>query len=206
LENRVLDSQREMADWDNLEEIQAMNRKHLQLTSHADVFAALDAKRDATKLDTAIMVEDFNEHGLTEEEEALVKSIKFGQKTKESTRTFVRLSEADEEREEDRRKMEMELIRQRQVNLDEKGTAKNTKNASLVPIIQVKRKKRVMKKQIQDDEGNNKKKKKQIVAQVPTKTKETVQQPNIEPSPAATVPNSGLAGLMAGYSSSSESN
>merc|ERR1719410_2226419 len=34
LENRVLDSQREMADLDNLDEIKAMNKKHLQMLAN----------------------------------------------------------------------------------------------------------------------------------------------------------------------------
>jgi hypothetical protein len=210
LENRVLDSQREMADWDNLEEIQAMNKKHLQLTSDAEVFAALDAKRDASKLDAAIVVEDLNEHGLTEEEEALVKSIKFGGKNKqENIRTIVRLNEADEKREEERRKMEMELIRQQQINLDQKASAKNTKKASLLPIIHVKRKK-ISKKEEEkngDHNNSNNNNKKPKMAPAPIKATEAVQHSiKSNASPAVADPSGGLAGLMAGYTSSSDSN
>jgi hypothetical protein len=192
LENRVLDSQREMADWDNLEEIQAINKKHLQLTSSADVFAALDAKRDAASLDATIVLEGLNEHGLTQEEEALVKSIKFGPKRHDTTNTVVRLSEADEQREEERRKMEMELIRQRQLNLEGKLTAKNSMKASLLPII---KRKKIVKREEENNSG-----KKQKIAQTATKAN-----CDFKPSPVA-AQSGGLAGLMASYGSSSDSN
>jgi Saf4/Yju2 protein len=137
LENRVLDSQREMADMDNMEEILAMNRKHLQfLSSPEEIFAALDArKRSAANLDSIIELEEEAADGLTAEDEELIQSIQFGKQKN------VRLSESDEEREEQRRRMNMEESRQRQ----QKRAEKQVK--TIVPKIKVKRKKIVTKQE-----------------------------------------------------------
>ena len=143
LENRVLDSQREMADLDNLEEIRAMNRKHLKLMSSGG--GGFDAKAVLKALDDRIQEEaindefELNEHGITEEEERLVRSIRFGaQHNKRSSSTAtggeiygggggkrklaatVRLGEEDEKREEEKRKKEIEQLQQRQKELNER--------------------------------------------------------------------------------------
>jgi hypothetical protein len=101
LENRVLESQREMQDLDNLEEIKAMNMRHLQLLSKSkageggfgDDAKAVMLAREANTADGAL-----NEHGLTESEEALVKSIKFGHKpvSESGASPIHRLDEEDE--------------------------------------------------------------------------------------------------------------
>jgi hypothetical protein len=64
LENRVLDSQREMADLDNLEEIRAMNKRHVQLLSStgdgfdADAKAVLLAREANEKKAEAVELEE----------------------------------------------------------------------------------------------------------------------------------------------------
>ena len=81
LENRVLESQREMAELDELEEIQAMNKRHISLMKGGRRMDAaetvLRTREKAMGVNTADEVE-LNEHGLTKDEEDLVSSIKFG--------------------------------------------------------------------------------------------------------------------------------
>ena len=134
LENRVLDSQREMADLDNLEEIKAMNKRHIQLLSSsgdgfdADAKALLKARESKEKKEEE--EKGLNEHGITAEEEDMVKSINFGN----AGVGVVRLSEEDEQREEARRKEELERIQQRKNEMLKKTT-------TAIPKIKVKRKK-----------------------------------------------------------------
>jgi hypothetical protein len=172
LENRVLDSQREMADLDNLEEIRAMNKRHVQLLSStgdgfdADAKAVLLAREANEKKAEAV---ELNEHGVTEEEETLVRSIKFG-----NARSDVkRLNEEDEELEEERRKREVEMMK--------KKTAETTKRKATIPKIKVKRKKPVQEK---------------IAKKAKIETPDT----NSQKSMAAS--GGGLAGLLGAYGSS----
>jgi hypothetical protein len=180
LENRVLDSQREMEDMDNLEEIRAMNRRHIQLLSgsgegfDANAKALLDARE--AKSNTIAVEDELNEYGITAEEEFLVKSIKFG----EPNKALHRLNEDDEKQLEEKRRREVEMIEERQKELVKK--AASTK--PLVPLIKVKRKKLIQEKSV--------KKQKTEVAAAPT--------------PAAKSPIGGLAGLLGDYGSSSDSN
>jgi hypothetical protein len=174
LENRVLDSQREMADLDNLEEIRAMNKRHVQLLSStgdgfdADAKAVLLAREANEKKAEAV---ELNEHGVTEEEETLVRSIKFG-----NARSDVkRLNEEDEELEEERRKREVEMMK--------KKTAETTKRKATIPKIKVKRKKPVQEK---------------IAKKAKIETPDT----NSQKSTAAY--GGGLAGLLGDYGSESE--
>eukprot|EP00980_Cylindrotheca_fusiformis_P001631 scaffold368_cov125-Cylindrotheca_fusiformis.AAC.9 len=174
LENRVLDSQREMADLDNLEEIKAMNKRHIQLLSSAggglgiDPEAVLRAREAHEEKKEGI---ELNEHGITEEEESLVKSIKFG-----TLRSDVkRLNEKDEKLEEERRKREVELMK--------KKAAANSETKATIPKIKVKRKKPVQQKIT---------KKAKTVSTPPTSQK------------ANTEPNGGLAGLLGEYGSDSD--
>jgi len=81
LENRVAESQREMAELDALEEIRAMNARHVGLMKGGG--KRLDAAGAVLKAREEAMGKkgeevDLNENGLTVEEEDLVKSIKFG--------------------------------------------------------------------------------------------------------------------------------
>ena len=84
LENRVLESQREMAELDDLEEIQAMNKRHVSLmkggnSRRMDVAeTVLRAREKAMGINNTTDVDELNEHGLTKDEEDLVSSIKFG--------------------------------------------------------------------------------------------------------------------------------
>jgi hypothetical protein len=94
LEDRVLDSQREQADLDNLEEIKAMNARHVQLLKRSAGADALVGVRQPEKDDGEVekVVE------LSADDEALVQSIQFGKKEK-----IRRLNAADEaQREADR--------------------------------------------------------------------------------------------------------
>jgi hypothetical protein len=136
LENRVLESQREMQDLDNLEEIKAMNMRHLQLLSQAkagEVAFGDDTKAVMLAREVKSVSEALNEHGLTESEEALVKSIKFGQKPAGETGALPirRLNKDDEKKFEECRKKEALLL--------EKTKPAKSANPTF-PIIKVKRK------------------------------------------------------------------
>lgn len=154
LETRVLESQREMKELDDLEEIRAMNRKHLQLL---DVDAVLDAKHGKVHMNTidvsrkVTKVLKLNEHGITEEEEMLVESIRFGRQNnieqykktskgsnsnKNKTPTILRLNENDEKREEERRR---DIENDQRTKLLRKE--KKSKNAILKVKVKNKRKK-----------------------------------------------------------------
>ena len=183
LENRVLESQREMQDLDNLEEIKAMNMRHVQLLSKAKMgeggFGA-DAKAVMQAREAKAFDESLNEDGLTESEAALVKSIKFGQKIANESNTVPirRLDEEDEKKFEERRKQDA-LLLEKQLKEREKQAAKKSTN-SVVPIIKVKRKRKTeqetSKKQKAEEKGD--------------KTEST---------------GGGLGGLLGGYGSDSDS-
>lgn len=166
LENRVLDSQREMADLDNLEEIKAMNKRHVQLlSSTGDGFDA-DAKAVFTAREAKekqIIESELNEHGMTEAEESLVKSIQFGR----SRTDVIRLNDDDEKQEEARRKKEVDMIQRR---------TEATKQKPAIPLIKVKRKKKVQ-------------------------PEISVKKPKIQQEDA---PQNGLAGLLGDYGSDSD--
>ncbi len=200
LENRVLDSQREMADLDNLEEIRAMNRKHLKLMSSSDG-GGFDAKAVLKALDDRIQEEaitneeELNEHGITEEEEKLVKSIKFRKKQQQNTSggeqlysggkrkldTIVRLSADDEKREDDRRKKELALLQQKQKEAEDER-----KKTIMAPAIKIK----VKRKKVDAN----------------TAVGGSKQPKESESSATSAAPTgAGLAGLLGGYGSSSDS-
>jgi hypothetical protein len=203
LENRVLDSQREMADLDNLEEIRAMNRKHVQLLSSAGGGVDADAKAIMQARATKVMAQNegaelLTEHGITEEEEKLVKSIKFGLKNHTScdgAMVVVRLDEDDEKREEEKRRKELESIQERQREMERKAPSKNSM-ASL-PVIKGKRKKI-------SGTIENEKDVKKTKAESDSTVHTSAQQPRIASSVNDSKEN-GLASLLGGYGSSSES-
>jgi hypothetical protein len=174
LENRVLDSQREMADLDNLEEIRAMNRRHVKLLSNsgegfdADAKAVMKAREAREKLVENI---ELNEHGITEEEENLIKNIKFGQ----AASAVKRLNEEDEMLEEKRRQREGELMQRNPTNPVVRKTA--------IPKIKVKRKKKV------EAAVTAKKAKTETVSAM---------------KPAAAPSSGGFAGLLGDYGSDSD--
>jgi len=215
LENRVLESQREMADLDNLEEIRAMNRKHLKLMSSSegggfDAKAVLKALDDRIEEEAINEEEDLNEHGITEEEERLVQSIQFGRKKKQQTNSMggeiygggggrklaetVRLGIKDEKREEEKRKKDLELIQRRQAELDNR--TKNHKTKTLGVPIRVKAKRRRIEPSTTA---------KPDASSGTTTNKKKPQTQNDTPSVATPVKASGLAGLLGDYGSSSDS-
>jgi len=177
LENRVLDSQREMADLDNLEEIKAMNRRHVQLLSNsgegfdADAKAVMKAREAREKAAENL---ELNERGTTEEEEDMIKNIKFGQ----AALAVKRLNEEDEKLEEKRRQREVESM---QRNNQAKPVVKKT----AIPKIKVKRKKKV-------------------VAAQPAKKAKTETVVATKPAAAAAPSSGGLAGLLGDYGSDSD--
>lgn len=131
LENRVLASQREMQDMDNLEEIKAMNMRHVKLLNSSgssfDANAVLEARaRNKMQLE-GLQLEEPNENGLTEEDEDFIKTIQFGQKT-----VFKRLSEEDEIAMEAKRKRQAMMFETQQEQVKAKMPPK-------MPVISVKR-------------------------------------------------------------------
>jgi len=137
LENRVAESQREMAELDALEEIRAMNQRHAKLMRggrRGDAAAAvLEAREAAAGVPEE---EDLNEHGLTRDEEALVRSIRFGATGDGGggDAGLRRLDEEDEEREARRRAAEAAAV-----SADRPAAARKRDD---VPVFKVKRKRR----------------------------------------------------------------
>ena len=221
LENRVLDSQREMQELDDLEEIRAMNRKHIgQLT---DINAVLDS-RHANKEETTSRLDgdkevELNEHGITTDEENLVKSIQFGRKkiqqqqqqnynnsdgdivakkstTNTTATTIMRLNEDDEKREEEKRKKDIESIQQ---NNNNKKKNDMTVATMIRPKIKLKRKK-IISTTAKNTTTNKKKQKKEDNNVTSTTTTATTATKTTTASK-----EDGLASLLGGYGSSSSS-
>ena len=141
LENRVLASQKEMADLDNLDEIKAMNMRHLKMMANREN----EDNEDAT---TRILnahhkpPEDTNDTiELDEQDEELIKSIKFGQK--KPTRSINRLTEQQEQELELRRQRELKILEEQQKDLVSKINVEKKPVATLNPLIKVKRKRKV---------------------------------------------------------------
>jgi len=119
LEQRVLDSQREMAEIDQLEDILAANAKHVHLLRKGET--VLEKPKD---LDLAIE--------LTEEDEKMIKSIQFGKPSMETKR----LTADDERRAEAHRQREIENLKSKQQEM----TMKATRKAAAPIVIRKKRK------------------------------------------------------------------
>lgn len=145
LENRVAESQREMAEMDALEEIRAMNQRHLSLMKGGKRGGELDAANavlDAREaaLGGGDLDDELNENGLTKDEENLVKTIKFGSKnnttTSDKAEVIHRLNEEDELLAEKQRQQEAEaiILKQQSQKIEKKNT---------IPLFTVKRKKKV---------------------------------------------------------------
>jgi hypothetical protein len=181
LENRVLDSQKEMADMDNLEEIKAMNARHVKLmngTGAADSNAEAQAVLQSLERKDVQAIEQ--DAALTAQDEALVKSIQFGQQQKlassSSRDTIRRLDEQDELELERKRRQESAAMEERQREISQKVAAVKK---STMPVIKVKRKRTA----------------EQAAAVGSKKT-------TVEPTPPSV---GGLEGLLGGYGSDSES-
>ena len=134
LENRVLASQKEMADLDNLDEIKAMNMRHFKMMGKNGV----DATDQILNVHHQIVKDDPVE--LDDEDEALIKSIKFG-KSNKKLQSISRLTEEEEIAAERQRQKERDMIERQQIELSAKANNKVT--TKLNPLIKVKRKRRV---------------------------------------------------------------
>lgn len=144
LENRVLASQKEMADLDNLDEIKAMNMRHLKMMANRENGNNEDA---TTRILNAHHKppEDTNDTiDLNEEDEELIKSIKFGQKKPSSSIT--RLTEQQEQELELRRQRDLKILEEQQKDLASKINLEKKPVAKLNPLIKVKRKRKVEEK------------------------------------------------------------
>lgn len=145
LENRVLESQREMQELDHLEEIKAMNARHAHLQAQNGSLGneanTVEMARQARASQQQQQQETLlNEDGLTQEEEALVQSIQFGKKQNCSTEIIKRLNKEDEEKLEEKRKKDaLALEQQLQQDMANKTKAAEKKK-TIVPIIKAKRK------------------------------------------------------------------
>ena len=119
LESRVLDSQREMAEMDQLEEIRALNARRVNLLKPKngcfgdEAQAVLNAVH-STGNDAVVHSQDSLE--LTAEDEELLRSVKFGQQE----RKIRRLGENDEQLAEEKRKKELARIRQSAATVQQK--------------------------------------------------------------------------------------
>lgn len=199
LENRVLDSQREIAELDQLEEIKAMNLRHVQMLSkHSGLeetaLSVLQAREGqqgggggygAGPLQT----EELLENGLTPEEEAMVKSIQFGKIQQEDT--IKRLTDDDEKLADELRQKEVtKLLLLEQAQTNTPGKAAVSKH-SIAPVIKV----------------VAKRKRKQVAALTPALVKAPRQEPVtvVPQAPTASPRTGGLGNLLGGYGSSSDS-
>ena len=157
LENRVLASQKEMADLDNLDEIKAMNMRHLKLMSSMKNKDGSDTQMNMADLvlkkarhEKEEEVEKGGPIELDEEDEALIKTIKFGKQSVSSTNNskrkdndqsnVIRISEKEEKEAQFRRKMEQQLLEKQQAEMLNKSQITSKK---LNPLIKVKRKRKV---------------------------------------------------------------
>jgi len=135
LENRVLASQREMQDMDNLEEIKAMNMRHMKLLNSSgiafDANAVLEARaRNKAQLEGLELVEEENngDGPLTKEDEELIRSTKFGMK---QLTAIKRLNKEDERLLESKRKQQTMMFEMQQ----DKSGKETSKNKPKIPIV-----------------------------------------------------------------------
>ncbi len=158
LENRVLASQKEMADLDNLDEIKAMNMRHLKMMGTDGVDATFKILNAHHHNDEEAASQELNE-----EDEALVKSIKFG-----NTRGSVpnanevavlnvsRLSKAEETAIQTMRDKELLRIEQQQMEIIAKADLQTHARSKLNPLITVTRKRKVAYGKTEDDSKKEK--------------------------------------------------
>lgn len=146
LENRVLASQKEMADLDNLDEIKAMNLRHLKMlgTIGAGIREA-EAMGHVADATSAILsakhgkIDEKDPTELDESDEALVKSIKFGRPQNIMANSISRLTESEEEEIIRRRESDKAALEKQQTEMLQK--VKSQKLSKL--NIKVKRKRKV---------------------------------------------------------------
>jgi len=134
LENRVLESQREMAELDALEEIRAMNLRHVSLMKGGRTMDAAVRVLKAREAALGVDEEELDDNGMTKDEEDLVQSIKFGAAAKADFESIRRLDEDDEKKFEEQRKLEAEALMAKKRS--------DEKMSRVMPVIKVKRKKK----------------------------------------------------------------
>jgi hypothetical protein len=161
LENRVLDSKREMQELASLEAIKAMNARHVHLLLSGDEGGLAAAKRspgeDGDETGNAnLPLEGKDDAPLSAEDEALIKSIRFGKATNPSappqpgsTAALRRLDERDEElleQERARKLQQLELLGGRGGGGATQGSSSSEASAitAKLPVILVKKRKRVV--------------------------------------------------------------
>mmetsp|Transcript_14924 Transcript_14924/g.17665 ORF Transcript_14924/g.17665 Transcript_14924/m.17665 type:complete len:323 (-) Transcript_14924:242-1210(-) len=149
LENRVLESQREMAELDNLDEIKAMNMRQLKMMS------ALHGGKDGLSSVTSVLRKGTEEKKdeisllqLNDEDEALVKSIKFGKRRQDSQEglSILRLGQVEEDAVQKKRQMEQKFLEKQQLEIFAKTKIYQKSSSRLNPMIKVKRRRIVAKK------------------------------------------------------------
>ncbi|CAB9503542.1 coil domain-containing protein 94 [Seminavis robusta] len=147
LENRVLESQKEQQDYDNMEQIKAMSYRHVKLLSATGEGFEQGVKNLLDKINPE-EAEDGTELELTQEDEALVKSIKFGGNNNNNNnnksngnnkKRIRRLDKEDEKRAEQDRQQQIALLEQRQKEASQKLAATKENKAKAFPIIKAKR-------------------------------------------------------------------
>ena len=152
LEKRVLASQREMADLDNLEEIKALNMRNVKLLSSsigsggvlhaADVVLAMRDKLYETHNQHSIQQQKEDECEYDEEEEErLIQSIRFG-KQKEGVNEIQRLDDRGERWIDEQRQVENEQLQKQQEEI--LSNAQHSHKMVQAPIIIKKKKKRTL--------------------------------------------------------------
>ncbi len=151
LENRVAESQREMAELDALEEIRAMNQRHVSLMRGSGKKNTMDVAEAVLRAREAALDREegeLNENGLTKEEEDLVSSIQFGKQQGNSnivvngtsrSSCIRRLDEEDELMDEKHRMDEAESLIAKHQNA--RKERERGSNGTIMPVIKVKRKK-----------------------------------------------------------------
>jgi len=155
LENRVLASQKEMADLDNLDEIKAMNMRHLKMMATIgagirEAEASGDGVGSSTVADSAAAIlkakHDKNEEkdplGLDESDEALIRSIKFGRPQHQNSKSIARLTDVEEEEFIRKRDAKLALLEKQQLELAAKvkGAQKNKSNRPLIKVTRKRKK------------------------------------------------------------------
>ncbi len=229
LENRVAESQREMAEMDALEEIRAMNERHTRLMKGSmmngggrnkmDVAEAVLKAREAAIMggdgsgDDLIQLE-LNENGLTKDEEDLVSSIKFGGAATAATTTvdngqnsamqIRRLDEHDEFMAEKRRQEEAAAIMNKQI-MNNADTDNTNKKGSTMPIFKVKRKKTKSSDTTTNTNSNNGIST-EVIPDAKRRKKEIIQEEKEDQDEKETEEEqaTGLSGLLGGYGSDSD--
>lgn len=230
LENRVLNSQREMEEMDALDEIKALNMRHKQLMSYdGDVTHLISRNnKNEDEKDKFSKEESLNENGLTESEEALVQSIRFGSSSQASFNQdqqqqedskIKRINDDDEyydhvgldsntkKKKRKKKKKQKEQQQQQDESFsnstmereneklveEDKLESQSKPDSTIVPLIQIKRKKR----RIVHAEDKNR-----PSSQL---TSLTIESNNEEKEKCADNSGGGLAGLLGDYGSDSDS-